>query len=308
MWIYNVSGCVCCSQFLFLCRFDIEAINVIRHYIPDIAVFVLSLISGLFLLVIVIMEKKVKKKKVEEKLSLQPHRSNVLHEISPSPEADTNANLISSSALATSDPNVLHRLESTELPLVSAVSPDPVKGFGTKIEKSKWRKHKLKVFAKLPIAFLLSISWRSLYIVFLWSSGVCVASVLNFVYFICSIFLGLCWALHLNQIRIFVVAQKIITVLVSLYSAIHLILLYLYQFQSAQELVPRSSLTTRCVCLYVCLSLNCVCVCCVNAVHVLWYIFFIVYSCVCVALPVTVCVCLSYVWKIAGKTCYHISF
>jgi len=217
---------------------------VIRHYIPDIAVLVLSLVSGLFIIVIIFMEKKAKQKKEEEKLSLQPHRSSVLHEISPSPEADTNANLISSSALATSDPNVLHRLESTELQ--SALSPDPVIEFGTKIEKSQGRKQKFKVFAKLPITFLLSISWRSLYIVFLWLSGVCVASVLNFVYFICSIFLGLCWALHLNQIRIFVVSQKIITVLVSLYSAIHLILLYLYQFQSAQELVTRSSLTSRC--------------------------------------------------------------
>ncbi|XP_065913837.1 piezo-type mechanosensitive ion channel component 1-like isoform X3 [Dysidea avara] len=225
--------------------FDIEANNVIRHYIPDIAVFVLSLISGLFLLVIIIVEKKAKQKKAEDKLSLQPHRSSILREISPSPEVDTSANLISSAAVATSDPNVLHRLDSTELPLADVLSPDPVTEFGTKIERPQSKKQKLKVFAKLPITFLLSISWRSLYIVFLWFSGVCVASVLNCVYFFYSIYLALCWALHLNQIRIFVITQKVITVLVSLYSAVHLILLYLYQLQSAQELVPRSSLTTR---------------------------------------------------------------
>jgi len=231
------------------CRFDIKAINVIRYYIPDIAVLVLSLVSGLFLLMILFMEKKAKKKKAEEKLSFGHHRSSIHRETTASPEADTSANLISSAAISASDPNVLHRLESREMPLEDSLSHDPVTEFGTKIERPHSRKQrKLAVFAKIPITILLSISWRSLYIVFMWCTGVCVASILNSVYFICSIFLALCWALHLNQIRVFVISQKIITVLVSLYSAIHLILLYLYQFQSAQDLIPRSSLTTRYAC------------------------------------------------------------
>ena len=239
------------SLCLFIRFKNVGAGDVVRHYIPDVVVLVLSFISGLLLAIIVNLEKKAKLiKKTEEKLSEQPlQSSSISRETSVSPEADTKALLNGSEVLTTSNTNVLHQLHSTELSLVG--TPDLVTEFGSKIGETtqqRQQKQKLNLFPKIPITLLLSIVWKLLYIVFLWFSGVCVASALNSVYFIFSIFLCLCWALHFNQIRVFMVTQRVIVVLVSLYSAIHLIILYLYQFQSAQELVPRSNLTARYVC------------------------------------------------------------
>ena len=255
MWIYNVSDInnYITACYLFVpCRFNnVEPKNVVRHLFPEVIVFVLSLISGVFLLLIRILEKKAMQMKSEETILEQPCRdSSISHSVKP--EAATNALLISSEVPATLDTSFTYQQNSTELSLADV--PNSVTEFENNIgETMQWRQQKLKLdfFPKLPIALLRSILWKSLFIVFLWFTGVCVASVLNYVHFICSIFLGLCWALHLNQIRIFVVTQRVIVVVVSLYSAVHLILLYLYQLQSAQELVPKSSLMARCVCIFV---------------------------------------------------------
>ena len=254
IWIYFVSRCskhVCVSCDNLFCRFDVPASDVLRNYLPDIMVLVLSIFSGAFLLLVHIVEKKSQKQPETAKHSSTagqpPGRDNASRGDSPpSPAMGTNASLITSGVMPTSEPNILHRLEeSNELCVTDKLSPDGmVEEFGDKV-KGKRKKRTSFVFAKLPILFLLSVSWKSFYIVFLWFSGICVACVLNFVYFACSIYLALGWALHLNQVRIFAITRKVLMVVVSLFSAVHLILLYLYQFQSAQDQVPRSSITAR---------------------------------------------------------------
>jgi len=229
------------------CRFnDIKPKDVLRYLAPDVAVFMLSFISGLFLVIIVIVEKKAQRKKAAWLSDTLYKGSGISHEA----RLIANPVFTSYGALATSDNNVLHQLHSTESSFSD--KPDPITEFEASGEttESKERKkgRKLNLLPNIPTAFLLSITWKSLFMLFLWFSGVCVASVLNSVYFICSILICLCWALHFKRIRFFMAAKSFIPVLVALYSAIHLIILYLYQFQSAQELVPRSSLTARCVC------------------------------------------------------------
>ena len=211
---------------------------------------VLSIFSGVFLLLVHIADKRPQGQAETAKRSfvgVQP--TNASRDNSTSPAADTNTNLISSGVMPSSEPNILHRLESSERPVTEKLSPETIiEEFGTKVEgkaTTKRQKRTSFVFAKLPILFLLSVSWKSFYIVFLWFSGICVACVLNFVYFACSIYLALGWALHLNQTRVFLISRKVLMVVVSLFSAVHLILLYLYQFQSAQDHVPRSSVTLR---------------------------------------------------------------
>ena len=238
------------------CRFNVRASDVLRNYLPDIIVLALSIISGVFLLLVHIVEKKSQQQAKAAKCSSVVDQSLGGGNASPrdhsnSPVGDTNTNLISSGVMPSSEPNILHRLESNEL---EKLSPETViEEFGTKIEgKVAAKQQKRTSFYKLPIFFLLSVSWKSFYIVFLWFSGICVACVLNFVYFACSIYLSLGWALHLNQTRVFSITRKVLMVVVSLFSAVHLILLYLYQFQSAQEHVSRSSVTAR----YNCLSIS----------------------------------------------------
>ena len=216
---------------------------------------VLSIFSGAFLLLVHIVEKKSQKQSETAKHSSTadqlPGSDNASRGDTPqSPAGETNANLISSGVMPSSEPNILHRLEeSSELRVTDKLNPEGmVEEFGDKV-KEKRKKRTSFVFAKLPIIFLLSVSWKSFYIMFLWFSGICVACVLNFVYFACSIYLALGWALHLNKTNIFTITRKVLMVVVSLFSAVHLILLYLYQFQSAQEHVPRSSITARCVCM-----------------------------------------------------------
>lgn len=215
---------------------------------------VLSIVSGIFLLLVHIADRRSQQQsKVAKRLLVADEPGNPSPNNSASPAEDTNANLISSGVMPTSEPNILQRLESSELSASKRLSPEGVvEEFGTKIEGKveKQKKHFSFVFAKLPILFLLSVSWKSFYIAFLWFSGICIACVFNFVYFVCSIYLSLGWALHLNQTRFFVITRRVLTVFVSLFSAVHLILLYLYQFQAAQDLVPRSSITARCVCVY----------------------------------------------------------
>ena len=211
---------------------------------------ILSFFSSLFIILIVIIERKSKRSKAEKLLDTSYQASSVPHEpgLTANPGADTSNLLTSNGALATSENNVLHQLHSAESSFFSKSNRITTIVGETTESKEQKKGGKLNLLPNIPTAFLLSITWKSLFMLFLWFSGVCVASVLNSVYFICSILICLCWALHFNQIRFFMAAKSFIPVLVALYSAIHLIILYLYQFQSAQELVPRSSLTARCVC------------------------------------------------------------
>ena len=137
-----------------------------------------------------------------------------------------------------------------------------------KLEKHSERSKGRSLILQPSSSAYLSVSWSFTFIFLLWLSGVCTASVLNFPYFVSSVYLALCWGLHLNRKPYFLITQRIIIILITLYSSIHLILLYVYQLQSVQDLVPRPSVTARCVCACV---RACMCVC--------------VYVCVCV------CVC-----------------
>ena len=234
-----------------LCRFeDVRASDVLRNYLPDIIVLVLSIFSGVFLLLVHIAEKRSQQQAEAAKRSSvvdqPPGGGNASRDNSNSPIGDTRTNLILSGVMPTSEPNILNRLESSELPVTEKLSPETViEEFGAKIEGKGAAKRQKWTSFKLPIHFVLSVSWKSFYIAFLWFSGICVACVMNFVYFACSIYLSLGWALHLNQTRVFSISRRVLMVMISLFSAVHLVLLYLYQFQSAQDHVPRSSVTAR---------------------------------------------------------------
>ena len=138
-----------------------------------------------------------------------------------------------------------------------SINSDPK--LGKHSERSKGRSLILLLQQPSSSAYL-SVSWSFTFIFLLWLSGVCTASVLNFPYFISSVYLALCWGLHLNRKTYFLITQRIIVILTTLYSSIHLILLYVYQLQSVQDLVPRPSVTARCACMYACIWV-CVCVC-----------------------------------------------
>ena len=229
--------------------FNVPAIDVVRNYLPDIVVLVLSIVSGVFLLLVHIADKKSQQQAETAKPPpINQPPGNGSRGNSNSPAEDTNANLISAGVMPSSEPNILHRLESSELPIAEELSREAVvEEFGTAVEgkTDKRQKRRSFAFAKLPILFLLAISWKSFYVGFLWFSGICVACVLNFVYFACAVYLALGWALHLNRTKIFKITRTVLIVVVSLFSAVHLILLYLYQLESVQEEVPRSSVTAR---------------------------------------------------------------
>ena len=131
------------------------------------------------------------------------------------------------------------------------------------VDKERQKSSILLVSPEKSFSYL-AIAWDFMLVFLLWLSGVCVASALNFPYFAASIYLSLGWAMRLSQTRYFIISQRVITMIVTLYSGIHLIALYLYQFQTAQDLVPRPSISARykfvCVCACVCV---CVCTFCV---------------------------------------------
>ena len=149
----------------------------------------------------------------------------------------------------------------------------------------------------------MTATWNFLFIFLLWLSGVCTASVLNFPYFITSLCLALCWGVHLNRTRCFLITQRIVIILITLYSAIHLILLYVYQLQSAQDLVPRPSVTARCVC-FTCVCPVCqyVCVC----VCPLICLDFCCLSSLFVCVSVTVCVSVLFGYINVLRACNYL--
>ena len=208
----------------------------------------LSIFSGFFLLLVHIADRKSRQQAETAKPPpINQPPGNGSRGNSTSPAEDTSVNLISAGVMPSSEPNILQRLESSELPITDELSREAVvEEFGTAVEgKADKRRKRSFGFAKLPILFFLAISWKSFYIGFLWFSGICVACVLNFVYFACAVYLSLGWALHLNRTKVFKITRTVLIVIVSLFSAVHLILLYLYQLQSVQEEVPQSSVTAR---------------------------------------------------------------
>ena len=64
-----------------------------------------------------------------------------------------------------------------------------------------------------------------------WLGGVALPSVISFFYFAMFLVLTLNWSLHLTFVRVF----RFLRTLALIYSALHFLLLYLYQFQSYQE-------------------------------------------------------------------------
>ena len=140
----------------------------------------------------------------------------------------------------------------------------------------------------------MTATWNFLFIFLLWLSGVCTASVLNFPYFITSLCLALCWGVHLNRTRCFLITQRIVIILITLYSAIHLILLYVYQLQSAQDLVPRPSVTARYVCC-TCVCPVCLYVCMCLSPYMSRFLLSVQFVCMCVCN--SMCICPIWLYK-----------
>ena len=67
-----------------------------------------------------------------------------------------------------------------------------------------------------------------------WLAGVALPSVTSFFYFALFLVLMLSWSLHLTIVGV----TRILRTLALVYSSLHFLLLYLYQFQSFQEEVP----------------------------------------------------------------------
>jgi len=214
------------------CRFeDVDAVDIMRFMLPDIIILITSILS--FLLLMFIALSQMWKASNSEQASLNQQQKR--------PSKD--AGFVSS----------YHSINSEPSQKFSEASVD----MRTHSEKKMRRTQSHFVLQSTSSTYFVT-TWNFTFIFLLWLSGVCTASVLNFPYFITSLCLALCWALHLNRTRCFLITQRIIIILITLYSFIHLILLYVYQLQSAQDLVSRSSVTARCVCVCVCVS---VCVC-----------------------------------------------
>ena len=226
------------------CRFDIDGVDVVRHILPDVVVLITSLLS--FLLIILLS------------LTQTGERPSVDKESKESTGSDK------------------HKKRDSNLAMGNYDSEFGLQGDSSKrLSKSSIRSRKLLEKGQRPSFLLmpskqsfsyLTTAWNFTVVFLLWLSGVCVASTLNFPYFVASVYLSLGWALQLNHTGYFVISRRIITVIVALYSAVHLIALYLYQFQSAQDLVPRPSISARYEFMYVRHMYNkthtlCICTC-----------------------------------------------
>ena len=205
-------------------RFDVNAADVVRHLLPDIVVLVISILSLLLIILISLTQFShaggSDRQEGTQRKSGESIDEGSYHSID-----------------SKSDPQNTPSKRSSKS---SVHSVDP--------ERQSERPPKSTFFSKPPkqASFsYLTAAWNFLVVFLLWLGGVCIASALNFPYFLASIYLSLCWALHLNQARFFIISQKVVVMLVTVYSAVHLIVLYLYQFQSAQDLVPRSSVSAR---------------------------------------------------------------
>ena len=208
-------------------RFDIDSADVVRHMLPDVVVLITSILS--FLLIAMISLTQIWQKSSLDK----------------DPESSYKPKGVKKRDSNFADTGNYHSI-AEESDLQDSYGKRTSKGSirSVDVDKQRQRSSILSVSPKKSFSYLTA-AWDFTLVLLLWLSGVCVASALNFPYFAASIYLALGWALRLNHTRYFIVSQRVITIIVTLYSGINLIALYLYQFQSAQDLVPRPSISAR---------------------------------------------------------------
>ena len=215
---------------------DVDAVDIMRFILPDVVILITSILSFLMLMFIALSQMWYNQASSSEQTSSSRQQKRHSKDI----------DFVSSYHSINSEPSLKFSEASVDL--------------GPRSERKMRRPQSQLNFVQQPsYSAYLTVSWYFTFIFLLWLSGVCTASVLNFPYFVSSVCLALCWGLHLNRTRCFLITQRIIIILTTLYSAIHLILFYVYQFQSAQDLVPRPSVTARHVCM--CVSCTSFCIC-----------------------------------------------
>lgn len=177
-----------------LLRFNVPAVDIVRHLLPDVVVLIISSVSaGLAL-------------KVSFLHSVEPLASRGFD----SPTEETS-------------------LTSPSRPVVSQ-----------------------QEYYQFPKCFQWSVEFL-IFIMFLFSGSV-VPSLTSFFYYFCFLFLVFVWSFHLRvKLMSFI---RLIRIVAMLYSSCHLVVLYLYQFQSFQLALPvepmsdNDSLIARYACMY----------------------------------------------------------
>ena len=216
-------------MFVPLHRFDVNAADVVRHLLPDIVVLVTSLLSLLLITAISLTQME----QTSLSLDKQPGSTDKHEGVHKRDSIDTDS-------YQSINPNLTIQDAPSKR---SSKSSIPSVRKEKQLEKSQ-RSSFLLTPPKQTFSYVTT-AWNFMVVFLLWLSGVSIASVLNFPYFVASVYLSLCWALRLNHARFFIISQRIVIMLVTMYSAVHLIVLHLYQFQSAQDLVPRPSISAR---------------------------------------------------------------
>ena len=212
-------------------RLDVNAADVVRHLLPDIVVLVISILS-LSLIVLISLTQMSHQSSHDNGSVGSDRKEGAQRKNDESIDGGSYLSIDSESAPQDtsgkrSSKSNIHSIDATR-----------------QSEKTPRSIFLLKPPKQTSFSYSM-IAWNFMVVFLLWLGGMCTASVLNFLYFLTSIYLSLCWALHLSQARFFIISQKVVVMLVTLYSAVHLMVLYLYQFQSAQDLVPRSSISAR---------------------------------------------------------------
>ena len=133
------------------------------------------------------------------------------------------ATLGSSSSAALEDPVTVQG--STEATSLSSSSPTP-----TLVKEQD--------YLRLPQLSLYIIDF--LIFILLWLCGVSYTSVTSFAYFAFFLLLAILWSVQLT-ISSLIRSLRILTML---YTAVHFVVLYLYQFQAGQLLLPYQDLNT----------------------------------------------------------------
>jgi len=198
------------------CRFDEEAdpIDIVRYLLPDILI---SILSG-FLIVMIVHTQFPKNNNSESGHQLASNNPSINNSESDKLLAFTNESDVP-------DNDTINNSESTRQ-LVSDGLP-----------KSKQDKQSTMLFSFTQLPF---------YVLLLLLCGISVASVLNFPYFVLLIYFSVCWTLFGNHVDYHhTIKVKYIAFVMIMYTFTHLVLLYLYQLQSVQDMIPRPSVTAR---------------------------------------------------------------
>ena len=87
-------------------------------------------------------------------------------------------------------------------------------------------------YLRIPKPFLYIIEF--FIFTLLWVCGVAFTSITSLAYFAFFLFLLLLWSVHLRCSSL----VRWLRVITLIYTAVHIVILYLYQFQSAQQLLP----------------------------------------------------------------------